>query len=238
MRRRRIVIIAVVIAGVVAASRLAGDTLAPTLLEVSERLLDGGVTARLLFVVIYAVATVLLIPGSVLTLAAGAALGPVQGLIWALCGAVAGGAAAFLLSRTFLRKHLVRRLSSYRWFEPLEKAVERESVKIILLARLSPLVPFVLLNYALGAMHVRFWTFVVVSAVGMVPGGFAYAYAGSVAGRALLTGERAPQAGWWLSAVGAAASVLLVAVMSRIAKRSLIAEMEKESVRGGARAIS
>src|SRR5262249_32056372 len=140
-----------------------------------------GVWGPVVFMLGYAVAVVAFVPGSVLTLAAGAIFGLVRGTVYVLIAATLGSAAAFLVSRHLARSAVERRLARNRRFAAIDRAVEAEGRRIVLLLRLSPAFPFTLLNYALGLTRVRFADFVIAS-VGMLPGTVLYVYCGKLAG--------------------------------------------------------
>jgi uncharacterized membrane protein YdjX (TVP38/TMEM64 family) len=176
------------------------------------------------FVVGYAIATVAFVPGSLLTLAAGALFGLAGGTAVAFVAATLGAAAAFLVSRYLARQVVERRLAGNDRFAAIDRAVAGQGRRIVLLLRLSPLVPFNLLNYALGLTRVRFADYLVAS-VGMLPGTLLYAYYGKVIGEvALLAGGGAlPKgAGYYaLLGIGLAATIAVTALLTRIARRAL-----------------
>ena len=117
---------------------------------------DGlGVWGPVVFVLGYTVATVAFIPGSLLTLAGGAIFGLAEGTALVFAGASLGATAAFLASRYMVRGAIERRVAAEPRFAAIDRAVGREGFKIVLLLRLTPVVPFVLLNYALGLTRVK-----------------------------------------------------------------------------------
>jgi uncharacterized membrane protein YdjX (TVP38/TMEM64 family) len=143
---------------------------------------DGlGVWGPIVFVVGYAVAVVAFIPGSVLTLAAGAIFGIGKGTALVFVAAVLGSTAAFLVARYAARSWVEHRIEGDSRFSAIDQAVGREGRKIVFLLRLSPVFPFNLLNYALGLTRVRLLDYVV-AGVGMLPGTILYVYSGKVAG--------------------------------------------------------
>lgn len=177
------------------------------------------VGGALIFIAIYIVATVLLIPGSVLTLGAGAAFGLAWGSACVSIAATIGAALAFLIGRHLTRDLVARKIDRNPRFAAIDRAVAAEGWKVVALARLSPLFPFTLLNYAFGLTKVRFWHYVVASWVGMLPGTIMYVYLGSIANAATIrsrgTGE------WILYGVGLLATVLVTIHITRLAKRAL-----------------
>ena len=198
--------------------------------SLAERARRTGAVGVVMFVAVYIAATVAFLPGSILTLAAGFAYGPVWGLAIAWSSAVAGATAAFLLGRTLLRDWAARKVSGSAWARAIETAVDREGFKLVLLLRLSPLVPFNLLNYVLSLSNVRLRTYVAASAVGMVPGGALYAYLGSLAPTAAQLSTAADKGGTTRTALyvaGLAATIAVVVIVTRAARRSLDAELRR-----------
>lgn len=151
-----------------------------------EHLVDSaGSTAPLLFVLGYAVATVFFMPGSVLTLAAGALFGPIAGALYSLAGATLGATLAFLIAR-FLAGAWAARKAGGR-LRNFVQGVEAEGWRFVAFVRLVPLFPFNLVNYALGLTRIPLIQYVLASYLCMLPGAFAYAYLG-FAGREAATG--------------------------------------------------
>jgi uncharacterized membrane protein YdjX (TVP38/TMEM64 family) len=185
---------------------------------------DGGAWAPVLFVAGYALATVAMVPGSLLTLAAGALFGVARGVVYVLAAATLGASLAFLVSRHLARPAVERRLAADPRFAAIDRAVARRGGRIVFLLRLSPLLPFNLLNYALGLTRVRFRDYLLASA-GMLPGTLLYVYTGRVVGdlAALAAGAPLPRgpAHWALLAVGLAATGAATFWITRIARAAL-----------------
>ena len=183
-----------------------------------------GVWGPIVFIAGYAIATVVFIPGSVLTLAAGAIFGLLKGIIIAFTAAVAGSTLAFLVSRHIARDAIERRLADNPRFSAIDRAVNVQGRKIVFLLRLSPVFPFNLLNYALGLTNVRFVDYMVAS-LGMLPGTLLYVYYGKLAGDvAALAGGAASEkgvAGYAVLILGLAATIFVTTIVTRIARRAL-----------------
>ena len=189
----------------------------------------GGLGVGLFFVA-YVVATVAFLPGSILTLAAGFAYGPLWGLAIVSPASVAGATAAFLLGRTLLRDWAVRKTRGSPQLRAIQSAVDREGFKLILLLRLSPLIPFNVLNYALSLSNVRLGTYVVASAIGMLPATALYVYLGSLAPTAAqlsAAGKAGGSSRTLLYAAGLAATIAVVSIVTRSARRALQAELRR-----------
>lgn len=146
----------------------------------------AGPWAPLAFMALYAVATVALVPGSVLTLAGGVLFGPLAGTLYNLTGATLGATGAFLASRHLAADWVRRRVGGRA--EQIVQGVEREDWRFVAFVRLVPLIPFNLLNYALGLTRIRVSRYIIASYLAMLPGTLAYTYLG-YAGREAATGR-------------------------------------------------
>jgi uncharacterized membrane protein YdjX (TVP38/TMEM64 family) len=186
---------------------------------------DGlGVWGPLAFVAGYAVAVVAFVPGSILTLAAGAIFGVAEGTLWVFVAAVLGSTGAFLVARHGARRQVERRIEGDARFAAIDRAVAREGGKIVLLLRLSPVFPFNLLNYALGLTKVRLRDYLLGS-VGMLPGTLLYVYSGKVAGDVAAAAGGAPVArgaGYYaVLGLGLLATLAVTVLVTRTARRAL-----------------
>ena len=181
-----------------------------------------GPLAPLVFLLIYVIACVLLLPGSVLTLGAGAVFGVAQGFVIVWISATIGATAAFLVGRYLVRDWVARTIAANPKLQALDATVTREGWKIVLLMRLSPVIPFNLLNYAFGATRVTLRDYVFASAVGMLPGTAMYVYLGSVAGELAAGSARARTPfEWAFYGVGLVATVAVTVYLTRVARASL-----------------
>lgn len=187
-----------------------------------------GPLGPIVFVIFYVVLTVLLIPGSALTLGAGAIFGLWLGAMTVIVGANLGALCSFLLARTFLRKKVERWAKANPKFAALDLAISRAGFKMVLLSRLSPVFPFTLLNYFLGLTNIQPGSYILANLIGMLPGTFLYIYLGATA-REALTGSSA----LLVRAIGLAATVAVVALVTRAARRAM-AEAERENARQAA----
>ncbi len=200
-----------------------GRALAASVPRLVEWVGAQGAAGVAAFVLAYAVGTVLLVPGSLLTLAAGALFGLARGTLVALVAATLGSTAAFVAGRFVVRELVARRLARDPRLAAIAAAVSRDGLRITLLLRLSPLVPFNVLNYALALTTVRLRDFLLGS-VGMLPGTALYVYAGTLAGSAAAAagGAPLPPAGRAaLLVAGFVATVLATLLVTRAARRAL-----------------
>ena len=145
----------------------------PSAATIEQRLRDLGGWAPAVFVASYAVATLLFVPGSLLSLAGGALFGPVWGVAINLAGATCDAVLAFLAAR-YVAGDLVTRRAGPRLRHVIE-GVEAEGWRFVAIVRL---VPFNLLNYALGLTRIHVASYAMTSLVCMVPGAIAYTWAG------------------------------------------------------------
>ncbi len=188
--------------------------------EALDRVGQLGFWGVVLFVALYVLATVLFVPGPVLTLGAGAVFGVVWGSIYVSIAATLGATCAFLVGRYLARDAIARKIEGNERFAAIDRAVANEGWKIVGLTRLSPLFPFTLLNYAFGITRVKLRHYVIASWIGMMPGTVMYVYLGSLAKAA--TGERTRTAGEWaLYGVGLLATVIVTIYVTRIARKAL-----------------
>jgi uncharacterized membrane protein YdjX (TVP38/TMEM64 family) len=133
---------------------------------------SAGAAGPVIFIAIYAAATVLFLPGAVVTLAGGALFGPVWGTLWNLSGATLGATLAFLIARHLGADWVARRAGPR--LRSLNEGVSAEGWRFIAFVRLVPLFPFNLLNYALGLTRIPLPAYVLASAIFMLPGAIAY----------------------------------------------------------------
>jgi uncharacterized membrane protein YdjX (TVP38/TMEM64 family) len=179
-----------------------------------------GPWGPVIFIAIYVVATVLLIPGSVLTLGAGAVFGLIRGTVIVSVASTLAATAAFLIGRYLARAVVARKLEGNERFAAIDRAVAAEGWKVVFLTRLSPVFPFTLLNYAFGLTQVNLGHYVLASWIGMLPGTVMYVYLGTLA--SVSAGQRArTPAEWALYAVGLVATIGVTVFVTRIARKAL-----------------
>lgn len=184
--------------------------------------------ASLPFIALYVVATVSLLPVSILTIAAGAVFGLVRGVVLVSIGSTLGATAAFLLGRTLARQWIGRRIERWPKFRALDRAIGGHGLWIVFLTRLSPAIPFNLLNYAYGITAVRTRDYIVASWIGMLPGTILYVYAGTAAAnvRRVVAGHaRTGWAGDTLLWLGLVAAITVVVLVTHFARRELVSEL-------------
>jgi uncharacterized membrane protein YdjX (TVP38/TMEM64 family) len=186
---------------------------------------DGlGAWGPIVFIAAYALACVAFVPASLLTLAAGALFGVVKGTVFVLLGATLGSFGSFLIARYVARDWVAARVQKDVRFAAIDRAIAEQGRKVVFLLRLSPVIPFNVLNYALGLTQVRAVDFLVAS-VGMLPGTLLYVYSGKLASVVVgAAGTAAPPRGtafYVVLGLGLAATAAVTVLVTRVAKRAL-----------------
>lgn len=174
-----------------------------------------GAWGPVVFVAIYAGATVVALPGVALSALAGGLFGSVVGTIAVSIGSTLGAALAFLAARYFARSSVEAWLAGTPRFQRLDHMVERQGAVVVAITRLVPLFPFNLLNFGFGLTKVPFWTYLLYSWLCMLPGTILYV----VGFDALFTGLKEGRVPWVLIAVVAVMALLLVVVVRKARQR-------------------
>jgi uncharacterized membrane protein YdjX (TVP38/TMEM64 family) len=191
-----------------------------------------GPAGSVLYAAVYIVGTALFFPGLPLTLGAGFIYGAVIGTLVVSPASVAGASLAFLIARYLARDWVTRRLKKYPQAATIDRAIEKNGFKVVVLLRLQPVLPFNMLNYALGLTSIRLRDYILASWIGMFPATVLYVYLGSIMNDVsdLLRGRpNSGIAGRVLLWGGLAAIVVLVWWLGRIAKKALRDEIGPDS---------
>ncbi len=174
------------------------------------------------FVVIYAFATLALVPGSIITIAGGLAFG-----LWAfplvIVGATLGAGMAFLAGRYLVRDTVAGKIGASPKLRAIDAAIEEEGWKVVGLLRLSPALPFSIQNWILGATKVDFWPYLGATFFGIMPGTLLYVWIASLG-----AGGGGGAAKWAFFAVGIAATLAVTILVGRKAKAKLAEHGLKE----------
>jgi uncharacterized membrane protein YdjX (TVP38/TMEM64 family) len=185
-----------------------------------------GTAGIFIFIGAYAVATVLMAPGSILTIGAGFAFGLWKGFVAVSAGATLGASLAFLVARFIAREKIEAIAQRNEKFQRIDNAIGEQGAKLVFLLRLSPVIPFNLSNYFYGLTGVKFWPYVLASWIGMIPGTLLYVYIGT-AGKAAISataGGEAVKHGWqyWtFMSIGLAATVIVTIWITKVARDAL-----------------
>ena len=184
---------------------------------------DGGLPGRLAYALLYLVAGLLMMPAGPLTVGAGHAFGPLVGVLVAAPATCLASCLPFLLGRTLLRGPVSRGLARIDDWPLLAEAIRRSGFQVVALLRATPVVPFPVLNYFVGATPLRLRDFAAGSFVGMLPGTIVYAWLGSLLPdpRQAVQGVRFDS--WGLLA-GLALLTVIVGLLARRALRRALAE--------------
>ena len=197
---------------------------------------QSGWVGVLWFIVLYALTCVFFLPGSVLSVGAGAVYGFWFSTALVTISSTVGAMVNFLTSRYLARSWMQRKLSHSAKFRALDRAVSTEGWRMILISRMSPIVPHSLVSYAAGLIRISFWRFTLASFIGFLPQSAAYTYVGAVVGRALRTsaGETPHDPVIWVFyCLGLVATLAVTALTTRIARRSWKAYFaEREPIDG------
>ncbi|MEB3123371.1 MAG: TVP38/TMEM64 family protein [Snowella sp.] len=183
-----------------------------------------GSWGAIAFIVLYILATVAFLPGSILTLGAGGVFGVFFGSVYVFIGATLGAIAAFLVGRYLARDWIAQKIAGNQKFKAIDQAVGQEGFKIVLLTRLSPIFPFFLLNYAYGITGVSLKDYAIAS-VGMIPGTITFVYIGSLAGNLATLGTQSPTINpaleWTIRIIGFMATLAVTLYVTKLARKAL-----------------
>jgi len=193
-----------------------------------------GVRGGLLYALIYVISTVILFPQTPLNLGAGFLYGTLWGsVIVSIAGTIAA-TIAFLLARYVARDFVARRLAKYGRFESMDRAVEKNGLKLVLLMRLQPVfIPFAYLNIGLGLTRVRLLDYVLGTFLGTLPGTILVAYLGSATKELSSRVFNAlPSEGispGWFFWIGLAAMIAFTLLVAQIARQSFASTVKQQT---------
>ena len=173
------------------------------------------------------IGVICLMPVFLLTIASGAVFGVTHASLYVMTASLTGGLCSFLIARYLIREKVSARIARDPRLSAIDRAVGEDGRRLVFFLRLSPVVPFVLTNYALGATRVKLPDYLL-GTLGLAPIVISYAAFGKAAGATNeATGESALS--WPVLAVGVLATVFLGWLIARIARRA-IAEAEAEQL--------
>lgn len=201
-----------------------------------SRVDELGSAGPVAFGAAYVIAALLFIPGSALTIAAGAIFGLAWGVLTVWFASTLAAAAAFLIGRHVARGSVERLARRYPRFSAIDQAFGEGGWKMVALLRLSPVVPYSAINYLFGLTAVRFWPYLLASWLAMLPGTFLYVYLGhaGVRGVAAASGTPGRTAGEWaFLAAGLAATVAVTVYLTILARRRIRERLDDRSQSAG-----
>jgi uncharacterized membrane protein YdjX (TVP38/TMEM64 family) len=190
--------------------------------EIKDWIKDMGILGPLVFILIYAVATVALIPGSAMTIFAGSIFGSLMGIIIVSAASTLGASLSFMVSKYFAREAVSKWLNESDKFRKLDALTEKHGEIIVAITRLVPLFPFTLLNYGFGLTKVPFKTYVMWSWLCMLPGTVLYVV-GADAVTKVITEGKIP----WILIGIFVFFIIILTLLIRGARRVLQNEDEK-----------
>ncbi len=210
---KTLVFLLLIIAGIVAVRSLG---LEQYLVTFKTWVAQQGAWGPIIFMAVYAVSTVLALPGSALSIMAGVLFGSFWGVIVVLVGATVGASLCFLISRYLLRSNVERWLDKNEKFQKLDAITEKNGPIIVAVTRLVPLFPFNMLNYGFGLTKVPFLTYVLWTFTCIIPGTALFVVGTDVITKSISEG----QVPWLL--VGVVLLILaILTVLVRKAKQSI-----------------
>lgn len=192
-----------------------------------------GARGYLLFGLVYVVVALLLLPASLVTISAGAIFGALEGIVLVSLSSTLAACVAFATSRWLLRDFLTPWIKRAPIFHALDRAIELEGFRAVLLIRTSPLFPYSFTNYVLGATRLPAREFALGSWIGMLPGTLVYVWIGSAAtsiGQALSSDGVTSKPKLALFFVGVIATVITVTLIGKRAKKELEEILSREDL--------
>ena len=188
-----------------------------------------GPVGPIAFIAIYIIATVAFIPGSILTLGAGAIFGIVQGSICVFIGAMLGLTIAFLIGRYLARDWVAKKIEGNATFTAIDNAIAKEGYKLMFLIRLSPGFPFNLLNYIMALTKISLTDYII-GATGILPGTIMYVYFGSLLGLAAIKQGEQPELPLPVQIALGVVIVTLTLYVTKVAREALKSKLGTEEM--------
>src|ERR1700692_1781359 len=188
----------------------------------TESIHAAGWVGWLLFIALYAGSCLLFVPGSVLTLGAGAIYGVWGGLILVLIGNGLGAFISLLITRYLLRNWAAKYFARSPRMHALQTAVEKEGWKMVCLTHLSPVMPFSVINYAYGLTNISVGEFLLATEIGSIPSACIYVYVGILLGNRAKIGSEIRQHSlleWLFQGLGLIATIAVTIYISRMASQ-------------------
>ena len=131
---------------------------------------QSGLFGYSLYILLFIIATLFLLPGSILVIAGGIVFGPLLGALLSLIAATLASSCSFLLARWLGRDLLLKYVGHSHTFQAIEKGIARNGIDFLILTRLIPLFPYNIQNYAYGLTTITFWPYTLISALTTLPG--------------------------------------------------------------------
>ena len=186
--------------------------------SLQQRVIELGFLGFGVFALAYILITLVLGPAAVLSASAGLVWGPVTGLVSVMISATLAAVVAAVVGRYLGRRHVQKLVAKDRRMQAVIQAVEDSGWRIVVLLRLSPLLPFGIQNYLLSVTGIRLLPYALATAIGILPSSAVYVYLGSLGNS---VGSDAGPMRWVLLGVGLLATVLVVMLITRRAQAAL-----------------
>jgi uncharacterized membrane protein YdjX (TVP38/TMEM64 family) len=196
-----------------------------------ERIDHLGPWKAFWFILTYIVACLTFFPGFILTMGGGVLFGLVKGTIYVSIGATIGAGLAFLVSRYLAREWVIRKFAGNAKFRAIDDAVATDGWKIVSLIRLSPVFPFIPMNFVFGLTRIPFWQFLVVTWFSILPVTALFVYLGTLLGDIAALGTQPIAAGktkWVVTGIGIITTIIVSVLISRIARKALNSRLPDE----------
>jgi len=171
-----------------------------------------GIWSPILFVIIYAVSTIIGAPSVIFTIAGGAVFGLVWGTIYSVIGATLGAVGAFWLSRYLLRGWVERRFGGHPTLQRFEAAIALHALQFVLIVRFPPITPFNVENFLFGLTSIAWQPYIIGTFIGIIPGTIAYTWLG-------VTGADTLQGGSYISFILAISFFVFLSVLTLLVSR-------------------
>jgi uncharacterized membrane protein YdjX (TVP38/TMEM64 family) len=196
----------------------------PYLLHWMQSIQAAGWVGWLMFIALYAACCIFFIPASVLTFAAGAVWGFWGGTLLVLIANGVGSLVCLLVTRYVVRGWASKLFKRHRKWNAVVDAVQHDGWKIVFWTRLSPVMPFSLINYSLGLTKISAWRFLLATTLGSVPAIAAYVYFGTLAGNLAKVRSEVAHRGafyWTMQSMGLVMAAGVTIYVTYLAKKSL-----------------
>jgi uncharacterized membrane protein YdjX (TVP38/TMEM64 family) len=154
---------------------------------------QAGIWAPIIYIILYTIATILILPSTALNLTGGAIFGPWLGTLWTSIAAIIAAVVAFAFTRTVGREMISQKLAG-RW-QAMDAEMHQGGLFYIFAIRLLPIIPYGLVNFAAGLTSVRFRDYFLGTTLGTVPGVLPFVMLGSYGLQAIRTGDTLPLVG-------------------------------------------
>jgi len=205
-------------------------------LDILQKFVDkfGIFLGGLVFMGVFVLLIVFLIPVTIPTIIAGIIFKLWFGILFVWAASVIGGTVSFVLGRYVFRKSIAKKIEKNRKLNAVDSAIGQEGWKIVLLLRLTPIIPESLLNYALSVTKIQFIHYFICSAIGLVPGVSFFTYVGSMIGNISEIGQKrhVRKGEIAMYVISAFAMVFTILFITIIVRRAVNKKLELEEKRG------